>query len=55
MLNPSTQEAKADGSLNSRSTWFTERVPGQGGLCRETLVGPYLGVSLPFAESFSLL
>jgi hypothetical protein len=36
-FNPSTQEAEAVGSLSLRPTWYTERVPGQPGLHRETL------------------
>ena len=36
-FNPSTQEAEAGESLSSRSTWSTEQVPGQAGLCRDTL------------------
>jgi hypothetical protein len=36
-FNPSTWEAEADGFLNSRPAWTTERVPGQPGLHREIL------------------
>jgi hypothetical protein len=35
IFNPITQEAKAGGSL--RPAWFTEWVPGQPELYRETL------------------
>jgi hypothetical protein len=36
-FNPSTWEAKAGKFLSLRSAWFTERVPGQPVLHRETL------------------
>jgi hypothetical protein len=36
-FNPSTWEAKAGGFPNSRPVWSTKLVPGQPGLCRETL------------------
>jgi hypothetical protein len=36
---PSTQEAEAGKSLNSRSAWSTDLVPGQPGLHRETCLG----------------
>ena len=36
-FNPSTGEAEAGGFLSSRPAWFTEWVPGQPGLHRETL------------------
>jgi hypothetical protein len=36
-FNPSTWEAEVGRSLNSRSSWSTERVPGQPGLHREIL------------------
>jgi hypothetical protein len=36
-FNPSTWEAEAGGFLSSRPAWFTEWVPGQPGLHRETL------------------
>jgi hypothetical protein len=36
-INLSTWEAEAGGFLGSRPAWFTERVPGQPGLHRETL------------------
>jgi hypothetical protein len=36
-FNPSTGEAEAGGFLRSRPAWSTEWVPGQPGLCRETL------------------
>jgi hypothetical protein len=37
-FNPSTQEAEAGGSLSLRPAWFTEQVPGQPWLPRETLI-----------------
>ena len=37
VINPSTQEAEARGSLSSRPVWPTELVLGQPGLHRETL------------------
>jgi hypothetical protein len=36
-FNPSTREAEGGGSLSSRPAWFTDRVPGQPGLHKETL------------------
>ena len=36
-FNPSTWEAEAGRFLSSRTAWFTECVPGQPGLHRETL------------------
>jgi hypothetical protein len=36
-FNPSTWEAEAGRVLSSRLAWSTEWVPGQPGLCRETL------------------
>jgi len=36
-FNPSTGEAQAGGFLSSRPFWFTNLVPGQPGLYRETL------------------
>ena len=36
-FNPSTWEAKTGGFLSSRPALSTEGVPGQPGLCRETL------------------
>jgi hypothetical protein len=36
-FDPSTWEAEAGGFLGSRPAWFTEWVPGQPGLHRETL------------------
>ena len=36
-FNPSTWEVEAGGSLSLSSVWSTDRVPGQPGLCRETL------------------
>jgi hypothetical protein len=36
-FNPSTWETEAGGFLSSRPAWFTEWVPGQPGLHRETL------------------
>jgi hypothetical protein len=36
-FNPSTREAEAGGFLSSRPAWFTEWVPGQPELHRETL------------------
>jgi hypothetical protein len=38
-FNPSTQEAETGRSLSLRPAWFTERVPGQPGLHRETMSG----------------
>jgi hypothetical protein len=35
-FNPSTQEAEVGGFLSSRPAWYTEWVPGQPGLHRET-------------------
>jgi hypothetical protein len=37
IFNPSTQESEAGGTLSSKPAWFTEQVPGQPGLHRETL------------------
>jgi hypothetical protein len=37
LLIPTFLEAKAGGSLSSRLTWSTERVPGQPKLHKETL------------------
>jgi hypothetical protein len=39
-FHPSTWEAEAGGFLSSRPAWFTEWVPGQPGLHRETLSQP---------------
>jgi hypothetical protein len=36
-FSPSTWEAEVGGYLSSRPAWSTKRVPGQLGLCRETL------------------
>lgn len=36
VFNPSTSEAEAERSLSSQPVWYTERVPGQPGLPRET-------------------
>jgi hypothetical protein len=36
-FNPSTGEAEAGGSLSSRPGCCTNQVPGQPGVCRETL------------------
>ena len=36
-FNPSTWETEADGFLSSRTAWYTEWVPGQPGLQKETL------------------
>ena len=36
-FNPKTQKAEAGGSLSLKPAWFTEGVPGQPGLHRETL------------------
>jgi hypothetical protein len=36
-FNPSTWEAEAGGFLSLRPAWYTERVPGQPLLYRETL------------------
>ena len=35
-FNPSTQEAKAGGTLNLRPAWSRERVPGQPGTTQKT-------------------
>jgi hypothetical protein len=36
IINPSTWEAEADGSLSLRPDWFTEQVPGLPKTHRET-------------------
>jgi hypothetical protein len=38
-FNPSTSEAEAVGSLNSRPAWSIDRVPGQPELYRQILPG----------------
>ena len=38
VFNPSTQEVEAGRSLNLKSAWSTQQVPGQLGLHRETVL-----------------
>jgi hypothetical protein len=42
IFNPSTQNAEAGGSISISlwQAWSTEQVPGQTGLCRETMSQP---------------
>jgi hypothetical protein len=46
-FNPSTQDTETGKSLSSRPAWSTKQVPGQQGLCRETLSQKHQNKSKP--------